>query len=275
MKFTPRELEGNVNVSRTHPLVELAWLLGGLSLLAVAFYLVLGLLTDRIVAWIPPEVDLRLGQRMMGDIPASRSPALQQRLQALIDQLPPDSPLRQNPITAWTLHTGDANAVALPGGNIVIFSGLLEQVDSENALAMVLAHELGHIAHRDHLRGMGRSLGLTVASLLVFGSDSSATRFVSNLGTSLETSFSREQELAADAFALDLLQARYGHVGGASTFFERITQEKRHQPPTFFSTHPHPEARIAHLRQQATTKGYPTGTVEPLHREELVDAAGE
>ena len=45
------------------------------------------------------------------------------------------------------------NAVALPGGNIVVFAGLLKEIKSENELAMILGHELGHFAHRDHLRG--------------------------------------------------------------------------------------------------------------------------
>jgi Zn-dependent protease with chaperone function len=48
------------------------------------------------------------------------------------------------------------NAVALPGGNIIVFKGLLTELKSENEVAMILAHELGHYAHRDHLHGIGQ-----------------------------------------------------------------------------------------------------------------------
>jgi Zn-dependent protease with chaperone function len=56
------------------------------------------------------------------------------------------------------------NAMALPGGNIVVFSALIKETGSENELAFVLAHELGHFANRDHLRGLGRRLLLLTAS---------------------------------------------------------------------------------------------------------------
>lgn len=68
----------------------------------------------------------------------------------------------------------EPNAMALPGGAILLTSGLLETVDSENGLAFVLAHELGHYAHRDHLRSLSRGLALGAVMALVTGSGSAA-----------------------------------------------------------------------------------------------------
>ena len=75
----------------------------------------------------------------------------------------------------------DVNAFATLGGHIVVYPGLLEAVPDENALAMVLAHEIAHVRHRHPIVGLSRS--------------------------------------AADATALETLARAYGHVGGADRFF--------------------------------------------------------
>ena len=81
--------------------------------------------------------------------------------------------------------------MALPGGQIMVFSGLLKKVNLENELAMVLGHELGHYAHRDHLRGMGRGLGVTLGLAMLFGQDSAVAGIASDLFLGMEMRYSR------------------------------------------------------------------------------------
>ncbi len=243
MKFTPKELEGNVNVSRTHPLKELAWLVGGLLAILAALYLALGLGTELAAAKIPVDAERWLGQRAIESFPAEQNPALQQRLEQLLKTLPSDSTLHRYHFTVRLYETEDVNAVALPGGNILVFSGLLNQVRSENELAMVLAHELGHYARRDHLRGLGRGLGISLATLLLFGQDSSATDLVTSLFLSFEARYSQKQEAEADSFGLELLMARFGHAGGATDFFARLAGQSGGRLPYLLASHPHPLAR--------------------------------
>ncbi len=120
--------------------------------------------------------------------------------------------------TIYLSDSDDVNAIALPGGRIVVFKGLLDQVESENELAMVLAHELGHFAHRDHMRGLGRGLGLAVATALLLGENNSASGLISKAVLTFQVKYSQSQESAADQFGVDLLTARYGHAGGAPAF---------------------------------------------------------
>jgi len=264
VKFTPKHLDGNVNVSKTHPLLELLWLAGGLLLLTLVFYLVLGVTSDLAVAKIPIKAELWLGEYFIGNYEATESAPLRQRLQKLLDNLPADSPLHDYTFSVQLVENETINALALPGGHIVIFSGLLEQAESENELAMVLAHELGHFAHRDHLTRLGRGLGLTFATMLIFGEDSSASRLVTNLFLVTESHYSRQQEAAADSWGLDLLVASYGHAGGATDFFRRVGEKSDSHIPYLLASHPHPDDRVNELQELIAAKRYRVAAVTPL-----------
>ncbi len=264
MKLTLKKLEGNVNVSKTHPLAELLWLVGGLILVAAGLFAALGLGTDWAAARTPIRIETWLGHQALAHFPAEENPALQARLMGLLDALPADSPLHQYQFRVFLSASEEVNAVALPGGNIVVFAGLLQQVASENELAMVLAHELGHFAHRDHLRGLGRGLGLSVATALLLGQDSFASRLVSNTLLTFQLRYSQAQESAADRYALGLLARRFGHAGGATDFFARMAQEAGSRLPYLLASHPHPQARIEGLQKQIASQGYVVGKVLPV-----------
>jgi Zn-dependent protease with chaperone function len=143
---------------------------------------------------------------------------------------------------------------------MVVFSGLLAEMTSENELAFVLAHELGHYAHRDHLRGLGRALVLMTASTVLLGADNSLTRMIGQGMVLTELSFSRKQESQADEFALETLFCHYGHVADATSFFSKIPKDG--DPGRFghyFASHPENRRRIGHLKDLARERGYPTG----------------
>jgi predicted Zn-dependent protease len=264
MKYTPVQLEENVNVSTEHPLVELFWLLGGLILVAGVFFVLLGVITDWAASKTPISVENWLGDQGLKQFPADESAALNERLQGLLDQLPVDSPLHQYDFRVYRVEQDEVNAVALPGGNIMVFSGLLQEVESENELAMILAHELGHFAHRDHLRGLGRGLGLVVASALFFGENNAISSLISKALLTFQVRYSQSQESAADQFGLDLLVRRYGHAAGSTDFFVRSAKEAGSGIPYILASHPHPEARIEHLEQLIWEQGYPRKSMQPL-----------
>jgi predicted Zn-dependent protease len=264
MKYTPRELNGNVNVSRTHPLIELAWLAGSLLALCLTALLLLGWGSDYAVSHLPPRYERWLGEHMPTPYPGKPSPALQSRMEALLKCLPENSPLRGRSFSVRIADSPEINAVALPGGRFVVFRGLLDEVGSENELTMVLAHELGHFAHRDHLRGLGRGLGITVLSLLVFGRDSSISNVAGKLFLDVESHYSRRQEAAADRFALKLLVARYGHAGGATDLFRRLSKRVGGRLPYLLASHPHPLDRIRALEKDIKNHNYPVAPVAPL-----------
>jgi len=270
MKYVAKELEGNVNVSETHPLAELAWLLGGVVLIIAVVYLLLGLATDYAAEHMPIEAETWLGEKGVMEYGAAESEVLRRRLDPLLAALPGDSPLKKYRFRVHLVESSDVNAVALPGGQILVFSELVNQTASENELMMVLAHEIGHYAHRDHLRGLGRGLGVALATMLIFGEESGVSNLVRDVSMRFEARYSQAQEAAADAFAVDLLVASQGHAGGATDFFDRLDEQRGAAKFVYlFASHPHPADRVKKIRQRIADAGYAVLATEPL-RQDLV-----
>lgn len=266
MKFTPRHPGANVNVSATHPLKEFAILAGGLLAIAVGLYLALGIAVDLIVPRLSVNLEQKIAGAFMGrladmdtDSDASRD------LQALVDRIQERCAPLPYKIKVHLKDADAVNAAALPGGHMVVFSGLLAEMRTENELAFVLAHELGHYANRDHLRGLGRALVLITASTVLMGADNSISNVIGQGVTLTELSFSRNQETQADAFALESLNCHYGHAAGATAFFSKIPKES--DPGRFghyFASHPENRRRIGHLEDLIREHGYSIGDQTPL-----------
>ena len=259
MRHVPRQPREGINVSDTHPLVEAGTLVVGLTAIFVAIVVLLIFLIEVVLYFVPAEKEAALFRDWLPVDLATVSPA-DERLyeaQALVDQLAahwPDSPYE---FRVEIDNSETANAMALPGGLIIVTEGLLEQVESQNELAFVLGHELGHFRNRDHLRALGRGVVLSLFFAATTGGD------VSGLGITVSDlalrGFSRKQELAADEFGLSLVQAHYGHVDEAWRLFERWDDGDSSllDLVTYVSTHPQPGDRIERLEQLALDRGWP------------------
>jgi Zn-dependent protease with chaperone function len=266
MKYTPIELEENVNISDISPIKEFFVLLGGILIILISIYVVLGLTVDLIIPRIPRNIEQSLGSLFLEHYEIAEKTSAGKQLQELVDELakglPQNDPYQYN---VYLVKHSQANAIALPGGNIVVFSGILKDVESENGLAFVLSHELGHFTNRDHLRGLGRGLVLLTFSSVLLGNDSFITDFLTNTLINVEMKFSQRQEKMADLFALDLLNKKYGHVGGAESFFKKICEKEKKSPLSFyFASHPHPRNRLDTMAKHIQKKGYQIEKPIPL-----------
>ena len=153
-----------------------------------------------------------------------------------------------------TVHYADddmVNAYATLGGHVVFFRGLLEKLPNENALAMVMAHEIAHIKHRHPIRSLGSGvvIGLTASMISSSLGDTIISQFIGTTGTLTNFKFSREHETEADITAIDSVKALYGHLNGANDLFYILKkQESNNITPDFFSTHPDTASRIQRIR---------------------------
>ena len=265
MKYTPKIVEENVNVSHSSPLGELFLLLGGLIGLVIAIYVILGFAVDVVVKRLPIGLEQHLGVFVAASLPQHAPTDAEAYLQEIVNGFVPMTPLKGGTYRILIIPSSESNAMAMPGGYILVLSGLLKELDSENALAFILAHELGHFAHRDHLRGLGRGLVLSAMAAVLTGADSGVTTFLTKSLFSVEMKFSQRQETQADLFALDLLNKRYGHIGGATDFFNQLAEKDRLGRFTyFFATHPYPKDRVDELRRKILENGYAEGKKAPL-----------
>ncbi|MBI3990086.1 MAG: M48 family metallopeptidase [candidate division NC10 bacterium] len=147
------------------------------------------------------------------------------------------------------------NAGALPGGKIIIWSGLFQVTQTEAGLAVVLGHELGHVlAHHSAERiSQERLTGLVSSAILRGVPDTQGGRLLAaalGLGTEVGIllPYSRLQESEADRIGL-LLMAKAGYdPREAINLWQRMGALEKARPPVWLSTHPSPPQRIANLQ---------------------------
>ncbi len=150
-----------------------------------------------------------------------------------------------------------ANAFALPGGKVAVYTGILPYTKDDNGLAFVLAHEVGHAIARHGGERMSEQLliqlGQQGLNLAIADKSPQAIQAI-NLGYGLGTTvgvtlpFSRAQELEADHIGI-ILMAKAGYdPREAPKFFERMTAGQSKKNIEFLSTHPADDRRIQDLK---------------------------
>lgn len=272
-RITPRRARTNVNVSDEHPLRNLVAILGGMLALAVLCYWILGFAVDIVAPHIPLSTERRISDLLLDASPKlkdSMKPA--PRLQHIAGMLHEDGV--DMPVEVYRSSAPIVNAFALPGGRIVICKGLLDSVRSENELAFIIAHEMGHIAHRDAIRKLGRALVFMAISASFGGVENDLNTTIAGMLNVTELGYSRTQETAADEYGVNAMLRAYGHSGGITDFFERLAENN--ETVGWFdgltSTHPELQDRIKHLREYARSHGGTEGPLLPVPPE-LGDAA--
>lgn len=268
MKYVPKTITKQVNVTPQHPLVDFAYLVSVVIIISALLFFSLGLTADWLVTRLSPETENKIGQLLTQSLTAPTTvlkddPRIQY-LEELLAALPTPNETIRLPLTVHLLENETINAAILQGGHILVNTGLLKAVESENELAFVLAHELGHFQARDPIKGLGRSLVfISVLAVLGIGTSESGglPDLISFTGQWTSLHYSRQQESAADFYALQHLVHRYGHGAHGLNFFKRIeSQEKSIQKilkiSQYFSTHPLTADRINELNQKAIEHGW-------------------
>jgi predicted Zn-dependent protease len=196
-------------------------------------------------------------------------PALTARVRRISERLIPATAVFRPDAPQWkwevnTLATPEMNAYAMPGGKIMVYSGLVQKLQLTDAeLAAVLGHEISH-ALREHTRervsrAYEEQIALTGLAVLT-GLDASTMDLANEVASvTFELPHSREQESEADVMGLELM-ARAGYDPNAAlTLWKKMMAADKNAPPQFLSTHPASSERIAELERHIPQ-------VEPLYR---------
>ena len=262
------QLPDNTDQSIKHMLWFLGLFFGGLLIIAT--------LVIVNAHWLAKKIPFSAEQRFVRPYeeavrrwyPGDSNDEMDQYLQGLADELATAMELPENyELHLHYVNSDLVNAFATLGGHIFVFEGLINQMPDENSLAMVLAHEVAHIKHRDPVAAMGRGLAIQMLyGFITSDYSSSADMFTtsSELGMAF---FSREQEKQADLEALVALAGHYGHVSGYADFFAAMKIEMEDQNatlPEWLSTHPDLENRINYLELEIDNSGYQTGDRTPV-----------
>jgi beta-barrel assembly-enhancing protease len=212
------------------------------------------LLVEIAVSRIPVEWEQKLGesayrdflshQEVMKDGPAVA--ALGEMTQRMTVQIP-DNPYK---FEVTVVKSDVVNAFALPGGYVVVFTGLMKKAESGEEVAGVLSHELNHVLQRHGLERIVKNLGLMTVMAIVFGDQQGLVGMMKQFGVELLTlKFGREQESEADLKGLQLLQRAKIDPSGMIRFFERLS-EKDEGRVEWLSTHPMSAVRAERLKAE-------------------------
>lgn len=257
MSYENPQVPHEVNVSRESVLSEFVRL--ALSLALVVFGLAAALYFGggALARFIPYSAEQRwVGERVLAPVESNHDraaiAAVEADLQRLAEDLAQhmDLPPGMRPVVHWSDAVAP-NAFATLGGHIVVTRGLYSRMPSENALAMVVAHELAHLRERDPISALGGSATL-VLGLVLLGGDVDA--LVPHVAQAVQLGYSRRAEQNADEAAVRAVKAHYGHAGGTAAVFEifqKYASTARNATPTLLSTHPADAERIARLQDAA------------------------
>jgi Zn-dependent protease with chaperone function len=165
---------------------------------------------------IPSSVDEKLGDALVGDFggrfcSTPAGDAALKKLVASLDANPDDLQVEVAKIDM-------VNAVALPGGKVILFDGLVKQARSPDEVAGVLAHEIGHVREKHVMQALLRQMGLAV---VLGGIDGNSGALVNNM---LSMSYSRESEAEADAYSMKALGGANISPIGTASFFDRLSK---------------------------------------------------
>jgi predicted Zn-dependent protease len=166
------------------------------------------------------------------------------------------------PLNAKAVRRSEANAVALPGGNIYVFQGMIEKSERPDELAGVIAHEIGHVAHRDGTRSILQAAGVSFLFGMLLGDFVGGTAVVIGARAVLQSSYSREVESAADRFGVELMARAGGDPRALGVVLDRIAGAN-HPGMQILLDHPDTKARVALINALAASAAPPQPFLEP------------
>ena len=256
-----------INTSKEHPLKEFSLLLAAILLFIVVTIVSLSFAAHLLAPFVPFSTEQKMADlfatQMKDDQIAPDDAAITAYLQSLAERvvvaqgLPDDMNIKVHYIDDETV-----NAFATLGGHVFFFRGLLENIPNENALAMVMAHEIAHVKYRHPIKSLGRAVitGTAIAVVSTAAGGNIIGDVLGETGLLTALKFNREQEQQSDQAAMQALAKLYGHVEGANTLFDVLEQAHKDdsQPPEFFSSHPHTDNRIENITAMASKHNWLT-----------------
>ncbi len=229
----------------------------GILLLLVGSYFAIRAGARTAVHAVPASVDREIGAMAFKSMdlggPEIDDPVVVGAMQSMVDRLAPHAALDDMEFEVHVIDSPMVNAFALPGGTIVVFTGLIAKADDAEQVAGVLAHEMAHATLRHGLHRIGQSLGLAAAINLLLGDARGLVATGAELfQVASVNSYSREQENAADQEGARMLHAAAIDPMALTRFFETLKEEHGDLPGVvaWISTHPQHEERIAAIRDQ-------------------------
>ncbi len=215
-------------------------------------------IVEKIARQVPVEWEKKAGDELFktlsGRYHIIKNDSLKRVFLSVAEPLLNEIKKENTAIDLYFIDDPSINAFALPGGKVIIQTGLIENAKSWEEVMGVLSHELSHVTRRHHLRGIINNLGIYALVSALVGDMSAIAATITNMGGELSSlSNSRYFETEADETGFNYLVKANINPKGMISFFQ--TLEKKHGSKSddllaFMSTHPATKERITHLTNE-------------------------
>jgi Zn-dependent protease with chaperone function len=214
----------------------IGWTAAGAGALAFIVFVVLPLVAQEAADWVPPRLEVALGEQAADAITAALTSfgrtggeCKNANGMSALDRL--TAPLiaaarMPYPIRIRVIKSDMVNALALPGGQILVLKGLIDFVKSPNELAGVLGHELAHIELRHPIELVIKRSAVAFLVGLLLGDVLGGSAAAAAAEALAESSYSRDAESAADARSIALMTSAGLDPAPFAQFFKRLAAEE-------------------------------------------------
>ncbi|MCE3281890.1 MAG: exported zinc metalloprotease YfgC precursor [Chitinophagaceae bacterium] len=242
-----------------------------LTLVVIAGVLFLNHIFSSIVAdiglkIITPQYESELGEQMFhSTVPAA---AVDERrtavLQAFADRLALSDNYR---IRVCVLRANDANAFAVPGGRIVVFSGLIDKMQGYDEIVALLGHEASHVNQRHTTRAILKEVSSKLFLIFFMDVSQVGAILLLNADKLRGLSYSRNLEKEADEEGLKIMLRNRVDANGMLRMFDRLKEGDTLATPTFLNTHPLTENRVRYTRKNIEDANQRNAVLDPVLQE--------
>jgi Peptidase family M48 len=229
-------------------------LAAAVSIVAVVVFGV-PLAADRLAPFVPAPLERRLGDVAEGQVKvmfgdktctnAAGQAAFNKLMTALREAAGMDTSIK-----SAVLLTPIPNAFALPGAKVYLLNGLLAKAENPDEIAGVLAHELGHLRHRDATRNLIYNGGTSFLIGLLFGDITGSGALIFASRSLVTLSYSREAEYNADTFAIDVMHRLGRSPKPMGELMYRVTGKQVDKSLSILSNHPLTEDRLKRMSEE-------------------------
>jgi beta-barrel assembly-enhancing protease len=245
-----RERQGLLSAKSIYLIVGVTF---SVILLAVLLYVfVLPWASEKATVLVPVETEISLGESITENLTGESltNDSVNYYLDKFVHRLKLNTTY---PIKVKVILSPEINAFAIPGGNIFIYSGLLNKMESPEELVALIGHEVTHVTERHSLKSIFRSMASSLLFAVLFGD---ASGLVSQADQFKQLDYSRELETEADKNGLAIMLENKVQPDGMVKLLHILKKESEETPQLmkYLSTHPETEERIKSIEKLKTSR---------------------
>lgn len=226
------------------------------ALCAVGFFVALPWAAEKAATLIPITTEIQLGNSLASSFTESEmvNDSATICANAFVKQLNTGS---QYPIHITVIQSPEINAFALPGGNIVVYTGIINKMKTHEEFAALLGHEISHVNYQHSLKSICRTLSSSLFIGVLLGDISGISAGILQQANEFkQLNYSRDLETQADEQGLQLMLRNKISPKGMIDLLTLLQQEASDMPKAmkYFSTHPQTSERINNIKLKPSAK---------------------